>query len=229
MRAVSSFRQISRVLNRLVISKQVAQTRNISKTMKLLTVQPELTAALKTEIEAEMKVESESLRGSPPPTIPGFTIATDDAEVKLTKMHGSEKIEVVFNVNHSVDMNDDGSDSVDPIALPPFSIEITKGDQRICFHMELVETDDGTFDYSVEEYYVAPAASKIGDDIPESVYASSGRYIDPKLHDLLFVRYLEERGFTQQFCSDLVNFATHYEHNKYIDLLRKIDDFVNKP
>ena len=29
-----------------------------------------------------------------------------------------------------------------PIALPPFSIEITKGDQRLCFHMELVESAD---------------------------------------------------------------------------------------
>lgn len=28
-----------------------------------------------------------------------------------------------------------------PVALPPFSIEITKGDERLCFHLELVEAE----------------------------------------------------------------------------------------
>ncbi|CEF68094.1 Mitochondrial glycoprotein family-containing protein [Strongyloides ratti] len=229
MRAASRICQIAKVLAKPSISKQFSQTRQLFNTMKLLTVQPELTAALKTEIEAEMKLEAENLRGASPPTIPGFTLSTNDAEVRLTKMHGSEKIDVIFNVNHSVEMGDESSESADPVALPPFTIEITKGDQRFCFHMELVETENGSFDFSVEEYYVAPAAKANNEDVPESVYASSGRYIDPKLHDLLFIRYLEERGFDQQFCLDLVQFATHYEHNRYVDLLKRIDNFVSKP
>uniref|UniRef100_A0A0N4ZMQ8 Mitochondrial glyco protein n=1 Tax=Parastrongyloides trichosuri TaxID=131310 RepID=A0A0N4ZMQ8_PARTI len=228
MRLASSLRQVANVLVKTSISKQFTQSRQLFNTLRLLTVQPELTAALKSEIDAEMKLEAENLKGDAPPSIPGFNISTNDAEVKLTKTHGSEKIEVIFNVNHSVEMGDETSDSADPVALPPFSIEITKGDQRICFHMELVETENGSFDYAVEEYYVAPAAKTSGDEVPESVYASSGRYIDPKLHDLLFVRYLEERGFTQQFCNDLVNYATHYEHNRYVSLLKRINDFVSK-
>lgn len=48
------------------------------------------------------------------------------------------------------------------------------------------------------------------------------------LHDLLFVRYLEERGLTADFCQSLVNFATHYEHSQYVKLLEGINDFVSK-
>ncbi|RCN36760.1 hypothetical protein ANCCAN_17357 [Ancylostoma caninum] len=48
------------------------------------------------------------------------------------------------------------------------------------------------------------------------------------LHDLLFVRYLEERGFDAQFCKTLVAYATHYEHSQYVGLLNKIKAFVSK-
>uniref|UniRef100_A0A914RXK1 Secreted protein n=1 Tax=Parascaris equorum TaxID=6256 RepID=A0A914RXK1_PAREQ len=29
-----------------------------------------------------------------------------------------------------------------PVALPPFTIEITKGNERLCFHLDLVESGD---------------------------------------------------------------------------------------
>ncbi|KHJ81586.1 hypothetical protein OESDEN_18727, partial [Oesophagostomum dentatum] len=29
-----------------------------------------------------------------------------------------------------------------PVALPPFTVEITKGDERLCFHLDLVESVD---------------------------------------------------------------------------------------
>jgi complement component 1 Q subcomponent-binding protein len=115
-----------------------------------------------------------------------------------------------------------------PMALPPFSIEITKGKQRLCFNMALVETGEETnqFDFRVEEFYIAPAAIDGNEEVSEQVYASSGRYIDPDLHDILFVKYLEERGIDEQFCQQLVEFATHYEHSEYVGLLSKIKDFV---
>ncbi|VDM70245.1 unnamed protein product [Strongylus vulgaris] len=83
-------------------------------------------------------------------------------------------------------------------------------------------------DFRVEEFYVAPAAKESDEDVPAEVYASSGKYIDPDLHDLLFVRYLEERGFDAQFCKTLVAYATHYEHSQYVGLLNKIKAFVSK-
>lgn len=53
--------------------------------------QRELSKALQDEIEAEQKLEAENLGGSSSPSIPGFKITTNDAEVRLTKSHGDEQ------------------------------------------------------------------------------------------------------------------------------------------
>ncbi|TKR77139.1 hypothetical protein L596_018162 [Steinernema carpocapsae] len=196
-------------------------------------VASQLTEALNNEIKAEKQLEAENLGGVKAPSIGGFTLTTKDAEVQLTKSHGSEKIRVFFNVNHSVNMDEefDGHEETDPVpvALPPVDVEIVKGDQRFCFHLDLVHAEEeGQYDYSVSEFYVAPVGKEGDEAVPEHVYASSGKYIDPSLHDLLFVQYLEERGFTQQFCQEVVNYATHYEHSQYVGLLEKIRNFVSK-
>ncbi|KAI6213904.1 hypothetical protein M3Y94_00206500 [Aphelenchoides besseyi] len=195
-------------------------------------VHHELIGALENEIQAEKNLEKENLGGSVQPSIPGFNIAVNQAEVRLTKTFENEKILVVFNVNHSVDVEEDESDADSsplPIALPPFNIEITKQNERLCFSMSLVETNEsGQFDFRVDEFYVAPATTDGNEEVEDSVYSSSGRYIDPSLHEVLFVRYLEERGFTQDFCRQLSDLATYVEHNCYIGLLAKIKDFVAK-
>lgn len=195
--------------------------------------QAQLVSALQNEIEAEKKLEEDNFGGASSPQFNGFHIVTKDAEVRLTKKHGNEEILVVFNVNHSVDVEED-YDNEDqapvPVALPPFSIEITKGGQRLCFHMDLVESGEGEesqYDFRVEEFYIAPVAQGSDEGVDESVYASSGKYIDPNLHQLLFMNFLEERGLTTDFCRDLVNYATHYEHQQYVGLLHKIKNFVS--
>lgn len=83
-------------------------------------------------------------------------------------------------------------------------------------------------DYCVEEFYIAPAVVDDVEDVESYVYSSSGKYVDEALHDLLFDRYLGERGFTPEFCNQLVNFATHYEHSRYVNLLSNIKNFVIK-
>jgi hypothetical protein len=195
-------------------------------------VTTELANALDNEIDAEKRLEADNLGGTSTPSIPGFDVTANDAEVRLNKTYGNENILVVFNVNHSVDIDED-IDSPDaapvPVALPPFTIEITKGNERLCFQMLLTETDEpGQFDYRVEEFYIAQAATKENEDVEAYVYSSSGKYVDEGLHDLLFDRYLGERGFTPEFCQQLVNYATHYEHSRYVNLLQKIKNFVVK-
>jgi len=198
----------------------------------------ELVNALDSEIKAEKKLEEDNLGGSSAPTIPGFSIKANDAEITLTKTFGSEKIYVTFNVNHSVVIeksentgedeteDSDHSDLSVPVSLPPFSVEVVKGDERLCFELNLVQREDLSYDFDVDEFFVAKGSHE--KDIEESVYAASGEYIDPTLHDLLFVNYLEERGFTTGFCQSLANFATHYEHSQYVTLLKKIKEFVSK-
>lgn len=213
------------------------QHRLIATSQKALSVTPDLTQALTREIEAEQQLSQENLGGAASPSFPGFKVAYNGAEVRLTKQNGNENILVVFNVNHSVDMGEEFEDehaqveaAPVPVALPPFTVEITKGADRLCFHLELVESHDvqGEYDFRVEEFYVAPAAKEGNEDVAAEVYASSGKYIDPDLHDLLFVRYLEERGFDAAFCKNLVACATHYEHSQYVGLLNKIKAFVSK-
>uniref|UniRef100_A0A915AQ23 Uncharacterized protein n=1 Tax=Parascaris univalens TaxID=6257 RepID=A0A915AQ23_PARUN len=246
MRSVAAIRLVSKAIQSslvfavtprplLIARCATIPARNFSSfTRKLSAVNADLAEALKSEINAEKQLEAENLGGAKAPAIPGFTITTNDAEVRLTKTHGNEKILVVFNVNHSVDMDEDlESDAQQvpvPVALPPFTIEITKGNERLCFHLDLVESGDeeGQYDFRVEEFYVAPAATSEDEDVPASVYASSGKYIDPNLHELLFIKYLEERGFNAKFCQDLVSYATHYEHSRYVALLGKIKAFVSK-
>jgi len=45
--------------------------------------------------------------------------------------------------------------------------------------MELVETEEHQYDFRVEEFYLAPAVKGEDESVAESVYASSGKYIDP--------------------------------------------------
>ena len=241
-RTFSSFRYASKMAVQAALkaaspktpasSTSVVFTRSFSKTfMRSQGAQQELAYALESEIEAEKKLESDNLGGSSSPSIPGFEITTKDAEVRLTKNYNGEKILVVLNVNHSVDVDEESENAevpAVPVALPPFSIEITKGNQRLCFHLDLVEAEENSYDFVVQEFYVAPAATGSDESVDETVYASSGKYIDQSLHELLFVRYLEERGFTTDFCQHLVNYATHYEHSRYVDLLNKIKGFVTK-
>uniref|UniRef100_A0A0R3RWY4 Mitochondrial glycoprotein n=1 Tax=Elaeophora elaphi TaxID=1147741 RepID=A0A0R3RWY4_9BILA len=210
----------------VLIARQMSSTRPLNN---------ELIDALKNEITAEKQLEKENLRGEKAPRISGFEITTDGANVQLTKLHGKEKINVYFNVNHSVDMEgEEDEDEGVPLALPSLTIEIIKAQQRLCFYLDLCENEDATeanerFDFRVAEFYIAPASKGTEDeDIPESVYSSSGKYIDPTLHDLLFNHYLAERGFDQKFCREVVDFATHYEHSQYVKLLTDIQSFVSK-
>lgn len=67
-----------------------------------------------------------------------------------------------------------------PLSLPPVSVEITKGNQRLCFNLSLVEAgEQQQFDFRVEEFYIAPTTKDGNEEVADQVYASSGRYIDP--------------------------------------------------
>ncbi|RCN43810.1 hypothetical protein ANCCAN_10199 [Ancylostoma caninum] len=166
MKSVAVLRSVSRLAGKAVKLSAIGQipVRAISTSHRAFNVAPELTQALTREIQAEQQLSQENLGGSAAPSFHGFNITTKDAEVRLTKQHGKESILVVFNVNHSVDMDEGFEDEAQP----------------------------------------------------------------EDLHDLLFVRYLEERGFDAQFCKTLVAYATHYEHSQYVGLLNKIKAFVSK-
>ena len=47
------------------------------------------------------------------------------------------------------------------------------------------------------------------------------------LYDML-LNYLDERGIGVKLANELADFSTSYEHQQYIDLLQKLENFLKK-
>jgi len=58
----------------------------------------------------------------------------------------------------------------------------------------------------------------------EETYAVAGDILDGYLYDL-FMNMLEERGITNEFAEKMSEFCTEYEHDLYVDLLRRLQSF----
>lgn len=57
-----------------------------------------------------------------------------------------------------------------PMAMPPFSLEIIKGDKRLCFNLSLIQIGEHEqFDFRVEEFFVAQASHDGNEDVPDEV------------------------------------------------------------
>jgi len=203
---------------------------------------------LKEEIEAEKKLAKQQQAGSSAkqPEVPGFQVKSDQREVVLSKQHGSEKITVTFDVNHTVDSDvgepksaessgkappqSEQAEAPQMISKPSFTVEIAKGDQKLVFECSFVEpdyTDEGGSEeyadlYNIEEIYMYTGERL---DDKNKIYAVSGGIIDGTLYDHM-MNYLEERGIDNDFAQNLTRYATYYEHEQYVSLLQKIRDFV---
>lgn len=66
-----------------------------------------------------------------------------------------------------------------------------------------------------------------GTELQDGDYSVSGDIMDAHLYDLL-MNLLEERGVTNDFAEQLIDFSTAHEHGLYISLLEKLRDFVSK-
>jgi len=195
---------------------------------------------LKDEIEAEKKLGKQQLAGAQQPGIPGFQIKPDQREVVLTKQHGSEKITVTFDVNHTIDSEataetdpEKAQQSQEPPAMvskPNFTVQIDKGDQKLVFECSFVEPEyeegaqgeDYADLFNIEEIYMYTGEYTE----KNKIYAVSGGIIDGTLYDHL-MNYLEERGVNNEFVQNLSRYATFYEHGQYVQLLQKLRDFVS--
>jgi len=58
----------------------------------------------------------------------------------------------------------------------------------------------------------------------DETYAVAGDILDGYLYDL-FMNMLEERGINNEFVEKLSEFSTDYEHDLYVDMLRKLQTF----
>ncbi|OQR70564.1 complement component 1 Q subcomponent-binding protein [Tropilaelaps mercedesae] len=155
------------------------------------------------------------------------------SEVTLVRKFNDETVTVELNVNHTVDSEDVSptqpgeSEAGEMLSKPNFEVTIEKAGQKIrlscTFSTDSSQDQDGYEDL----YQIVEFSMFTGEDLLDCDYSVSGDIMDAHLYDLL-MNLLEERGITNEFADQLIDFSTSYEHNLYINLLEKLKDFVSK-
>lgn len=164
----------------------------------------------------------------------GFDVRLDGAQITLSKKFNDEIVEVVLNVNHSVDaevsqddlnMKADNPPQPEMKSRPSFEVKLIKGKkvtQFACsFIQEVAEAmDDGPNDvFSIDELMVFEGETN------EKTYAVAGEILDGYMYDLL-MNLLEERGVSNEFVDKMSDLATKREHDLYVTLLESLQSFV---
>jgi len=216
----------------------------LTTTRPLFNVYKELSEFLTEEIQLE--TETQKFSGKLPP-VRGFDIASEGANITLSRAFKDEKIVVKLNVNHSVDAdvvasdNDAADDKLDHppvmVSRPAFTVEIARGGKpTLALHCEFTPAEED--DIAVEDtaaqkapakeqvptadvFEITEAAFLDGSEWKDATYSVSGEVMDGNLYDLL-MSLLEERGLGEDFSQDLVKFSTAYEHKQYITFLERL-------
>lgn len=187
----------------------------------------ELVEFLAEEIVAEKKA-------SPTATIPtslnGFAITCNKADVELTKSSEREKVVISFNVNHTVDMEGEEAEATENKpefsamkSRPQFEVDIVRGGTTLSFTCSYLpgEAQEGEYNdvFGIDEVSIFQG------EWNDKVYAVAGDVLDGYLYDLL-MNFLEEKGISNEFAEKMSDFASAYEHAKYVELLEAISKFT---
>lgn len=192
----------------------------------------ELVEFLAEEISAEKKAQKVK---TIPAEIDGFKVKLDSAEVELVKNTDKEKITISFNVNHSVDteeepeidMSADKPDIGELKAKPTFEVDIVRGSQTLSFTCSFISAA-GAAPQQENDYndiFTIDEVTLFEGEHSDKVYAVAGEVLDGYLYDLL-MNLLEEKGISNEFVEKVSAFATTYEHFAYIGLLEGISKFT---
>ncbi|KAI5697763.1 hypothetical protein M8J75_015277 [Diaphorina citri] len=191
----------------------------------------ELFEFLSEEIQAEKKIQKSK---SIPSEIDGFQVKLDGPEVSLEKTVGSEKIEIHFNVNHSVDA--DAEPQIDPNmdepeiemkSKPSFEVNFIKGNKTLGFTCSFIPPESEPSEDGYNDLFSIDEVTTYEGEWKDNHYAVSGEVLDGPLYDLL-MNYLEEKGISNEFVDKLSNLSTGYEHASYINLLSEIQKFTSQ-
>lgn len=187
----------------------------------------ELVEFLTEEILAERKAQKNKIV---PPLLDGFNVQINGASVELTKQCNKEKVVISFNVNHTVDTEEDGE--MDPVvdkamgemrSKPQFEVDITRGCTTLSFTCSFFRgtAREGEYNdvFGIDEICIFEK------EWNEKIYAVSGDVLDGYLYDLL-MNLLEEKGISNEFVEKLSDLATTHEQISYIELLEKMSKFA---
>nr|CAG4645002.1 EOG090X0APE [Leptodora kindtii] len=164
-----------------------------------------------------------------PSDFDGFTIKLDGSEMILTKIFEEESVEIKMNLTHSVDTELHDEPDMKPDeqpelkSKPHFEVKLVKGDKVTRFACSYVapepESPDSADVFTIDELAVYEGT------LNDQTYAVSGDVLDGYMYDLL-MNLLEERGVSNAFVDKLSGLATKREHELYVKLLQKLQDFV---
>lgn len=108
-------------------------------------------------LNEEIEVEKNSQKGKSIPTeIEGFKVTLDGADVELTKQTDKEKIKISFNINHTVDTDEDAHnvDEMDEKEMaemkstPNFEVDIIRGGKTLSFTCSFLKGVPAEEEYS---------------------------------------------------------------------------------
>lgn len=176
---------------------------------------------------------------------PGFSVETDDSDVKLSKQVNGATVNVRFTVSSS--LNEWPSENHEPqadgqqqeenenistnlVSMPEFQVQINKNNHTLelsCYFEEL-ETDEETGAtypdrpvFGIDELVMYEGEPK------ETEFAVSAEYFQEDLQEAL-LKYLADHGIDDDFAQNLVSFSTSYEKKQYIGLMNRLKKFVSK-
>jgi len=189
----------------------------------------ELVSFLAEEIATERKT-SQPL----PRNLEDFEAKFEESVLILTKKFNDELVVITLNVNHTVDAEpiQEGAqgapeESGEMKSKPHFDVDIVKGGETLTFSCSYA-TDDGEVTEGQEDYndlFTIDEVSLYEGEAKDCTYAVAGEILDGYLYDL-FMNMLEERGVTNDFVDKLSSYCTNYEHSLYVQLLYKLQKFV---
>lgn len=188
----------------------------------------ELVEFLTEEIIAEKKSQKKKKL---PIEVDGFQVKLNGADVELTKHTDKEKVIISFNINHTVDTDDEteASQSADKPEFaemrskPQFEVDIVKGSQTCSFTCSFLQSEAQEDEYN--DVFGIDEITVYEGEWNNTIYAVAGDVLDGYLYDLL-MNFLEEKGINNEFAQKLSDFSTAYEHSAYISLLEGISKFT---
>lgn len=201
--------------------------------------EPSVVDILEREIQDESAELSQHLSTD---QFPGFSVETEDADVKLTKQIAGATVTVRFTVSSSLSewtgpqdgstqgSNDEENINSRLVSMPEFQVQITKNSNTLemsCYFEEN-EVDEGTGElqggepsFGIDELVLYSGEAK------ETEFAVSAEYFQEDLQ-IALLNYLAKYGIDEVFAKNLVDFATSYEKKQYIGLLQRLKNFVSK-
>uniref|UniRef100_A0A8D8RUM7 Complement component 1 Q subcomponent-binding protein, mitochondrial n=1 Tax=Cacopsylla melanoneura TaxID=428564 RepID=A0A8D8RUM7_9HEMI len=230
MRPISSKSLFQMSIASNKVNTNVCQCRFAHGKGKIAVAEKELFDFLSEEIQAEKKIQKSK---TIPSEIDGFQVKLNGPEVAMEKTVGSEKIEIHFNVNHSVDA--DAEPQIDPSmdepeiemkSKPTFEVNFLKGKTTLGFTCSFIQPDGESSEDGYNDLFSIDEVTIFDGEWKDSHYAVSGEVLDGPLYDLL-MNYLEEKGISNEFVDKLSKLSTGYEHASYINLLSEIQKFTS--